>query len=143
MTIQWFPGHMAKAIRKIKEAASQIDVVVEVLDARAPFSSRNPVLAEMLAHKPRLVILNKADLCDPRILSLWIAYFKTAQSLALPITAISGKGSQKIEKAICTLFTGKKATVTPVRAAVFGIPNVGKSTLINHLIGKKNNKSGR
>jgi len=137
MTIQWFPGHMATAIRKIKEAASQIDVVIEVLDARAPIASRNPVLETMLSQKPRLVILNKADLCDPRILPLWLAQFKATNSLALPVTAISGNGSKKIEKAVLSLLARNNAYKTRIRAAVLGIPNVGKSTLINHLIGRK------
>ncbi|NQY74099.1 MAG: ribosome biogenesis GTPase YlqF [Candidatus Margulisbacteria bacterium] len=136
-TIQWFPGHMAKAIRHIKETSSTIDVIMEVLDARAPKSSQNPVLEEILQKKPRLIILNKADLCDSRALRAWIAYFKTLSTIVLPVNAISGKGSKKIESALVEVFARKNTSRKLIRVTVFGVPNVGKSSLINHLIGKK------
>ncbi len=137
MTIQWFPGHMAKAIREIKEKSSGIDVVVEVLDARAPGASRNPVLAELLPGKLRLIILNKADLCDPKLVNLWVSHFESGESVALPVNALNGKDAKKIYSAITQLYKRKNKDLKLIRAVVFGIPNVGKSTLINHLVGKK------
>jgi ribosome biogenesis GTPase A len=144
MTIQWFPGHMTRARREIQEKLKQIDVVIELLDARIPLSSRNPMIDEILKDKPRLVVLNKSDLADPVVTEAWVAFFEKETLKALPIDAASGfqvkdiiprckeLASHKIEAQI-----RKGMKPRPVRALIVGIPNVGKSTLINQLAGKK------
>ncbi|MFC1617044.1 ribosome biogenesis GTPase YlqF [Candidatus Margulisiibacteriota bacterium] len=134
MTIQWFPGHMAKAIRIIKEKRNQIDIILEVLDARIPLSGRNPVLDELFPDKPRLLLFNKVDLSNIIITNKWIDYFKARNIKAIAINAISGKEAYKIEKAVKNIAANAEKAI---RCVVFGIPNVGKSSLINHLIGKK------
>ncbi|MFT5170485.1 MAG: ribosome biogenesis GTPase A [Candidatus Marinamargulisbacteria bacterium] len=142
MPIQWFPGHMAKAIRELKEIRTQIDIVLEILDARAPLSCRNPVLDTLLPDKPRLLIFNKEDLADPVVTQQWISYFESLKLTVIAVDARNGKPSKKIEKAVHkVLSTHKVMTANKklygVRAVVFGIPNVGKSTLINHMVGKR------
>jgi ribosome biogenesis GTPase A len=144
MTIQWFPGHMTKARRQIEEKLKLIDVVIELLDARIPLSSRNPMIDEILHGKPRLVLLNKADLADPAVTAGWVAYFKEAGLDALPIDAVSGNQVKEIVPRCKVLVKHKIDTqirkgINPraVRALIVGIPNVGKSTLINRLAGKK------
>ncbi|AHD05985.1 ribosome biogenesis GTPase YlqF [Paenibacillus larvae] len=144
MTIQWFPGHMTRARREIQEKLKQLDVVIELLDARIPLSSRNPMIDEILKDKPRLVVLNKSDLADPVVTEAWVAFFEKETLKALPIDAASGfqvkdiiprckeLASHKIEAQI-----QKGMKPRPVRALIVGIPNVGKSTLINQLAGKK------
>jgi ribosome biogenesis GTPase A len=133
---------MAKAIRQIKESASKIDVIMEVLDARAPSSSRNPILEAILPEKPRLILLNKADLCDARTLTNWISHFKTKNTITLAVNAMANKAPDKIEAALKSLFIQNNATQKLIRVAVFGIPNVGKSTIINHLVKKKSTSVG-
>lgn len=97
MTIQWFPGHMAKARRQVTEKLKLIDVVIELLDARLPYSSKNPMIEEIIADKPRLILLNKADLADPSRTQLWINYFEREEGVkALAIDAQTGKGVQQI-----------------------------------------------
>lgn len=96
MTIQWFPGHMAKARRQVTEKLKLIDVVIELLDARLPLSSRNPMIDEIVSDKPRLILLNKADLADERATDEWIAYFRKQGIRTLPIDALSGKGVSKL-----------------------------------------------
>ncbi|MEV3125524.1 ribosome biogenesis GTPase YlqF [Paenibacillus larvae] len=144
MTIQWFPGHMTRARREIQEKLKQLDVVIELLDARIPLSSRNSMIDEILKDKPRLVVLNKSDLADPVVTEAWVAFFEKETLKALPIDAASGfqvkdiiprckeLASHKIEAQI-----QKGIKPRPVRALIVGIPNVGKSTLINQLAGKK------
>jgi ribosome biogenesis GTPase A len=141
MTIQWFPGHMAKARRQVQEKLKQVDVVIELLDARIPISSRNPMMDEIVKEKPRLVLLNKSDLADSQATREWIDYFqKEEQILALPIDAVSGYQVNKIPQQAETLVADKREAlirkgVNPraVRALILGIPNVGKSSLINRL----------
>ncbi|PYZ98001.1 ribosome biogenesis GTPase YlqF [Alteribacter lacisalsi] len=144
MSIQWFPGHMAKAKREAKEKMKLIDVVIELLDARIPLSSRNPVIDEITGGKPRIIILNKADLADPEITKAWKAYFESEGHHVLEADAQKGKGVQGIGPAVREEAAGmiekmKRKGMNPraIRALILGIPNVGKSTLINRLASKK------
>lgn len=140
MTIQWFPGHMAKARRQVAEKLSLIDVVIELLDARLPLSSRNPMIDEIVGEKPRLILLNKADLADETVTDEWIAYFRNLGIRTLPIDALSGKGVNKLPELCRELaadMLAKRAErgmqARPIRIMILGIPNVGKSSLINRL----------
>jgi ribosome biogenesis GTPase A len=144
MAIQWYPGHMAKARRQVQEKLSQIDVVIEIVDARTPLSSRNPMIEELVEQKPRLVLLNKADLADPEMTKRWLEYFETEFSKSLVIDAQRGKGMNKIPEAVRSLAAPllekwKRKGINPraLRTLILGIPNVGKSTVINKLAGKK------
>lgn len=143
MSIQWFPGHMTKARRQIEEKLKWIDLAIELLDARIPRSSRNPMIHEILQNKPRLILLNKADLADPRATEQWVEHFADSGIEALPIDASSGTNVQRIStqaKKILQaqierrLAKGMKPGV--IRTLIVGIPNVGKSTLINRLAGR-------
>lgn len=149
MTIQWFPGHMAKARREVTEKLKLIDVVMELLDARLPLSSRNPMMNELVEHKPRLVILNKADLADPRVTDEWIKYFAAQGITVVPLNAIKGEGLPKAAAEAKKLFEPKleqmrKKGIRPraTRAMILGIPNVGKSSLINRMAKKTIAKTG-
>ncbi|TVP87931.1 MAG: ribosome biogenesis GTPase YlqF [Alkalicoccus sp.] len=144
MVIQWYPGHMAKARRQVQEKLSQIDVVIEIVDARTPLSSRNPMIEELVEQKPRLVLLNKADLADPEMTKRWLKYFETEFSKSLVIDAQRGKGMNKIPEAVRSLaapllekWQRKGINPRALRTLILGIPNVGKSTVINKLAGKK------
>lgn len=141
--IHWYPGHMAKAHRMIKENLKSVDVVVELLDARIPSSSGNPVIQEVTGQKPRLIVLNKADLADPAMTEEWIRWFKSQGHAALAVNATSGnKGLKNIVQMLQKLVAeklqrrlDKGMQPRPVRAMILGIPNVGKSSLINALVG--------
>ncbi|GAE24230.1 50S ribosomal subunit maturation GTPase RbgA [Halalkalibacter wakoensis JCM 9140] len=98
MTIQWFPGHMAKARREVTEKLKFIDVVIELLDARVPLASRNPMIDEIVSHKPRLILLNKADLADPSVTEKWKTYFEEKGAMVLAVNAQTGKGTEKNPK---------------------------------------------
>ncbi|GAA3406705.1 ribosome biogenesis GTPase YlqF [Paenibacillus hodogayensis] len=142
-TIQWFPGHMTRARRQIQEKLKLIDIAIELLDARVPLSSRNPMIDDILMNKPRLVLLNKADLADPAVTREWIAYFAASGIEAVPIDAVTGEGVRSIpDRAKHALREKIEAQIRKgmnprsVRALIVGIPNVGKSTLINRLAGK-------
>ena len=144
MNIQWFPGHMTKAQRMIEENLKLVDAVCEILDARIPRSSRNPDIDRLAGDKPRLVILNRCDLADPAITARWRKYFE-AQGLAILETdARTGKGVNGFAPAIRRLLADKireyeaKGQVgRPLRVMILGIPNVGKSTFINKVAGRK------
>lgn len=138
--IQWFPGHMARTRRKIKECLPQIDLVVEILDARAPLSSHNPDLDTIVAGKPRLVVLNKADMADESATARWVAYYRAHGIVALALDCKSGRGVNALVPAMRTVLADKiaawkeKGMVSrPIRAMVVGIPNAGKSSFINRL----------
>ncbi|MFY0542823.1 ribosome biogenesis GTPase YlqF [Brevibacillus sp. H7] len=140
MTIQWFPGHMAKARRQVTEKLKQIDVVIELLDARLPLSSRNPMIDEIVSGKPRLILLNKADLADPAVTEEWMQYFREQGIRTLPIDALSGKGVNKLPtmcQELAADMLNKRAErgmqARAIRIMILGIPNVGKSSLINRL----------
>lgn len=138
----WFPGHMNKARRQIKEVLPEIDVVIEVLDARLPYSSANPMLAELTRHKPVLKILSRADLADPERTAEWVAFFDAQENMrALAVTTTNTRELKKIPK-LCHELAGAVRADRDVRVMVMGIPNVGKSTLINGLAGRKIAKTG-
>ncbi len=144
MNIQWFPGHMTKAERMIGENIKLVDAVCEIIDARIPYSSRNPDIDRLIASKPRLIILNRADQADPAVTTLWRSHFK---SLGLPVLETdckSGKGVNGFSSAIGQILKDKLAeyaakgqATRPLRAMILGIPNVGKSTFINKVAGRK------
>ena len=144
MNIQWFPGHMTKAQRMIEENLKLVDAVCEILDARIPRSSRNPDIDRLAGEKPRLVILNRCDLADPAVTARWKRYFE-AQGLAILETdAKTGRGVNGFAPAIRRLLEAKikeyeaKGQVgRPLRVMILGIPNVGKSTFINKVAGRK------
>lgn len=143
MTIQWFPGHMTRARRQIQEQLKLIDAVIELVDARLPLSSRNPMIDEILGEKPRLIILNKADLADAEVTREWLDYFKKEGHLAFPVDASTGTGMKEIPTQLKVLLKAKidkqiSKGMNPraIRALIVGIPNVGKSTLINKLAGR-------
>jgi ribosome biogenesis GTPase A len=150
MTIQWFPGHMAKARRQVQEKLKLIDVVVELADARIPNSSRNPMIDEIVSSKPRLMLLNKADLADDRRTKEWILHFQSKGIKTLAIDAQSGKGMKQIIHSCQELVHEKRekmrarGVVNPraIRVLIVGIPNVGKSTLINKLAKRNIAKTG-
>ncbi len=149
MQIQWFPGHMAKARREITEKLKMIDVVFELVDARVPLSSRNPMIDEIVDHKPRLILLNKTDMADRAITKEWEEYFWERELKTATVNSKTGQGLEKIPDMARELVKAKlekmiEKGVKPraVRALILGIPNVGKSTLINRLANKKIAKTG-
>ena len=149
MAIQWYPGHMAKARRQVKEKLKLIDVVIELVDARIPLSSRNPVIDELATGKPRLMLLNKSDLADPHVTLKWVNYFEEKGFAVLQIDAQKGTGVKKIPdmvqllaKPLTDKMRAKGMNPRAVRALILGIPNVGKSTIINRLANKRIAKIG-
>ena len=144
MTIQWFPGHMTRAQRMIEDNLKLVDAVCEILDARIPFSSRNPDIDRLAAGKPRLVILNRCDLADPAATARWKKYFREQGIAILETDARSGKGVNGFVPAVRELLKDKLADYAakgqagrPLRVMILGIPNVGKSTFINKVAGRK------
>ena len=149
MTIQWFPGHMAKARREVTEKLKLVDIVFELIDARLPLSSRNPMIDEVIHQKPRLLILNKMDLADETETARWIRYFEAQGMRAVAINSFEGRGLQTVIKAAKEILEPKlermrSRGIRPgaMRAMIVGIPNVGKSTLINRLAKKNIAKTG-
>lgn len=150
MTIQWFPGHMAKARREVTEKLKLVDIIFELVDARIPYSSRNPMIDEIIQHKPRLVLLNKADMADKAVTKEWIAFFAKQGIKALAINSQAGEGMKEIVQASHEILKEKfdrlkaKGVKNPraIRAMIVGIPNAGKSTLINRLAKRNLAKTG-
>jgi len=142
--IQWFPGHMAKARRTLEENAPLVDVVLEIVDARCPLASRNPDLMKIVAQKPQVLILNKADLAEPGVTKAWLARFRAEGRVAVALDAVKGTGAREVLAGVKEAFgptlaawTAKGRKPRPARVMAVGIPNVGKSSVINRLVGAR------
>ena len=142
-TVQWFPGHMAKTRRLIKESLSRVDCVTEILDARIPLSSRNPEIGEITAGKPRIILLNKCDMADEKVTAQWIKYFRSTGAEAMAVDCRSGRGlngyTQLVRKVLADKIqqNNERGMVgKALRVMVVGIPNTGKSSFINKMAGR-------
>ena len=142
-TVQWFPGHMAKTRRLIKESLTRVDCVTEILDARIPLSSRNPEIGEITAGKPRIILLNKCDMADEKVTANWIKYFRSTGAEALAVDCRSGKGLNAYTPLVRKVLAEKIKANTDrgmagkaLRVMVVGIPNTGKSSFINKMAGR-------
>jgi ribosome biogenesis GTPase A len=148
-TIQWFPGHMAKARRQVSENLKLVDIVIELLDARIPIASRNPMIHVILGNKPRVVLLNKADLADPQTTKAWTTKFTAEGTPAVVVNSLNGEGINNVPKVarelVAPLMAARAAKgIRPraIRAMIVGIPNVGKSSFINRLTKGNTAKTG-
>lgn len=146
-TVQWFPGHMAKTRRLMKENLPLVDVVVEITDARVPASSRNPEMKNLVGGKPRVVVLNKCDMADEALTAEWIEYYRTKGVRAVAMDCRSGKGLNKLVPTVKEVMkkelekrAAKGMEGKPIRMMIVGIPNVGKSSFINRVVGGKRAK---
>ena len=145
--VQWFPGHMAKTRRLIKESLPFVDLVTEIVDARIPMSSSNPELKEMIGNKPRIVLLNKCDVADEKATAKWVEYYKKNGMYAIPVDCRSGKGLNAYLPLVRDVLkdkihrnTEKGMVGKPLRVMVVGIPNTGKSSFINKMAGRNRAK---
>ncbi len=141
--VQWFPGHMAKTRRLIKESLNLVDGVVEIVDERIPYSSSNPEIDDLIKNKPRIILLNKSDVADPKATKIWIDHYKSRGFYALSVDCRSGKGLNQFipecKKALSRVIDKNEAkgmAGKPIRLMVVGIPNTGKSSFINRMAGK-------
>lgn len=147
-TLQWYPGHMAKTRRLIEENLKMIDVVVEILDARIPLSGRNANFDDIIKHKPRLLVMNKADLADRKKTDMWIEWYRGRGIKVIPISCTTGVGINKVLSEARNLVRerierdAEKGRTRTLKLMMVGIPNVGKSSLINRLLGKASTKTG-
>lgn len=143
--INWYPGHMKKTRELIAENLKMVDIVIEVIDARIPVSSRNPIIDELVKTKKRIIILNKSDLSDEKANAQWSDYFKKQGSMVLAMNCMSGGGVNQLYKILNRLQDEKnegQIRKKPLRMMIVGVPNVGKSSLINRMTGKKSAKTG-
>ena len=147
MNIQWYPGHMTKTRRQIEADLKQVDAICEIVDARIPISSRNPDIDSICGNKPRIVILNRMDLADPNATKRWVTYFKSKGIAAVPTDCKTKKGINDFLPAVRSVLKEKierdaaRGMKRPLRVMIVGIPNVGKSTLINQISGRKGAKA--
>ncbi|TPV60777.1 ribosome biogenesis GTPase YlqF [Aestuariibacter sp. GS-14] len=143
MALQWFPGHMHKALKEIKESVSNVDILIEVLDARIPYSSENPEIAKIRGETPCLKILNKFDLADPDLTAQWQAYLESERGVTtITTTSDNPAASRQIMSMVREICASKEASAKSINAMITGIPNVGKSTLINILAERVIAKTG-
>lgn len=149
MAINWYPGHMKKTESLLREQLQLIDVVLELLDARIPRSSSNPKLADILQHKKRIIVLNKVDLADEKITGEWEQYYEKQELQVVKSNAVSGGMARRVFDAVNIAYQEKRQRLVargrkprPARVMVVGVPNVGKSTIINQLAGKGSAKTG-
>lgn len=147
MNIQWYPGHMTKTRRQIEADLKQVDAVCEIVDARIPISSRNPDIDGICGEKPRIIVLNRMDLADPGMTKKWMAYFKGQGMAPIATDCKTRKGISEFQPAVQNVLQEKiqrnaaRGMNRPVRVMIVGIPNVGKSTLINQISGRKGAKA--
>ncbi len=148
MNLQWFPGHMAKTRRLMGESMKIVDIVAELVDSRLPLSSRNPEIDKIVGNKPRILIMNKADMADEKATERWKQYFEKRGLVVIAVNSLNGKGLEKIGKALDIALKEKKERDAgrginrSVKMMVCGIPNVGKSSLINKIAGRAGAKTG-
>ncbi|MEZ4364970.1 MAG: ribosome biogenesis GTPase YlqF [Kofleriaceae bacterium] len=143
MSLQWYPGHMTKARRELAELMPSQDVVIEVLDARLPLASSNPLIAELRAGKPCVKVLTRSDLADPTVTVAWLAHLRVdGEVVALASTNAKPDLARRAITSACERLGGRRAPDRPVRALITGVPNVGKSTLLNTLVGRPVAKVG-
>lgn len=147
--IQWYPGHMAKAIHQIQDNLHLVDIVFELVDARIPVASRNPEIEKTIQQKPHLLIMTKKDLADPQATADWVKYYEAQGQVAIAVDSRSRTIGKQMTQAATDMLADKLAKIAargitnrPIRAVCVGIPNVGKSTLLNHIVNKKIAKVG-